>query len=122
MTKVAYPALLCTMTARVLVEVICVLAIVCSGEAMPIIAVEYIVPENYNLVTLTCYDNFGTKLNDAEFLRRAPGQDSPVQLPGSPTNGEITITLTQEEEGYFSCRSVSGGGTSTNEIGLAGEL
>ena len=109
------------MTARVLVQVICVLAVVCSGEAQVNLAVDYPEPGNYSLVTLTCNDNFGTMLtNNVEFLRRAPGQDSPVQLSGSPTNGEITITLTQEEEGYFSCSSDSV--LSTNQIGLAGEL
>ena len=107
------------MTARVLVEVICVLAVVCSGEAQVNLAVDYPETGNYSLVTLTCNDNFGTRLNDAEFLRRAPRQDSPVQLPGSPTNGEITITLTQEKEGYFSCRSAS---VPSDEIGLAGKL
>ena len=101
------------------VKVICLLAVVCSGEAQVNLAVDYPETGNYNLVTLTCNDNFGTRLNDAEFLRRAPGQDSPVQLPGSPTNGEITITFTQEEEGYFSCRSAS---VPSDEIGLAGKL
>ena len=110
------------MTARKLVEVICVLAVVCSGEAMPNIAAEYPDSEDYNMVRLTCSDNFGTRLTDAEFLKRAPGQGSGAnQLQVSPTNGEITITLSQEEEGYFSCSSDSGGGTS-NEIGLAGKL
>ena len=104
------------------VKVVCVLAIVCAVEGQPNIRVDYPQEGNYNLVTLTCSDNVGARLNDAEFLRRAPGQDSRVPLPGSPINGEITITLTQEDEGYFSCRSVSGGGTSTNEIGLAGKL
>ena len=109
------------MTARVLVEVICVLAVVVSAcEAMPTIAAEYPDSEDYNRVTLTCSDSFGTRLTDAEFLRRAD-QGSPVQLPGSPTNGEITITLTQEDEGYFSCTSDDGGGNSS-EIGLAGKL
>ena len=101
------------------VKMICLLAVVCSGEAQVNLAVDYPEPGNYNRVTLTCNDNFGARLNDAEFLRRAPGQDSPVQLPGSPTNGEITITLTQEEEGYFSCRSAS---VPSDEIGLAGKL
>ena len=101
------------------VKVICLLAVVCSVEAQVNLAVVYPEPGNYNLVTLTCNDNFGTRLNDAEFLRRAPGQSSPDQLPGSPTNGEITITLTQEGEGYFSCRSAS---VPSNEIGLAGKL
>ena len=110
------------MTARVLVEVICVLAIVCASNAQVNLRVDYPEPGNYRLVTLTCSDNFGARLNDAEFLRRAPGQDSAVQLPGPPINGEITITLTQEKEGYFSCRSDSEGGTSTNKIGLAGKL
>ena len=114
---------LCTMTARVLVEVICVLALVCSGEAQIRLDVNYPEAGNYNLVTLICNDDFGLRFNDAEFLKRAPGQESPrpVQLPGSPINGEITITLTQEEEGYFSCRSASEGGNSTNQIGLAGK-
>ena len=107
------------MTARVLLEVVCVLAVVRSGEAQVNLAVDYPEPGNHNIVTLTCNDFFGGRLNDAEFLRRAPGQDSPVQLPGSPTNGEITITLTQEEEGYFSCSSAS---FPSDEIGLAGEL
>ena len=119
MTKAAYPVSLCTMTARVLVEVICVLAVVCSGEAMPTIAAEYPDSEDYHEVRLTCSDNFGTRLNDAGYLRRAPDQDSPVPLPGSPTNGEITITSTQEEEGYFSCSSVS---FPSDDIGLAGKL
>ena len=110
------------MTARVLVEMICILAVVCSGEAMPSIDAEYPNLDDYNSVTLTCNDNIGARLDDAEFLRRAPGQDSSVPFPGSPSNGEINITLTQAEEGYFSCRSVSGGGISTNEIGLAGKL
>ena len=109
------------MTARVLVNVVSVLAVVCAVKAQVHLAVDYPEQGNYNLVTLTCSDNFGFRLDDAEFLRRAPDQDSPVQLPGSPTNGEITIILTQEEEGYFSCSSVSGGGNSS-EIGLAGEL
>ena len=104
------------MTARVLVEVICVLAVVCASKAQVNLRVDYPEPENYNLVTLTCSDDFGSELNDAEFLRRAPGQDSPVQLPG---NGEVTITLTQEEEGYFSCRSDS---VPSDEIDLAGKL
>ena len=121
-TKAAYTASLCTMTARVLVEVICVLAVVCSGEAMPSIAAEYPDPDNYSIVTLTCSDRFGARLNDAEFQRRAPDQGSRDELPGSPTNGEITITLTQADEGHFSCSSASEGGTSTNEIGLAGKL
>ena len=103
----------------VLVQLICLLAVVCSGEAQINLAVDYPETGNYNLVTLTCSDNFGSTLNDAEFLRRDPGQSSLDQLPGSPTNGEITITLTQEEEGYFSCRSAS---VPSNEIGLAGEL
>ena len=107
------------MTARVLVQVICVLAVVCSGEAQVNLAVDYPETGNYSLVTLTCNDNFGTMLTGVEFLRRTPGQDSqPVQLTGSPTD-EITITLTQEREGYFSCRS---GSDPSNEIGLAGEL
>ena len=110
------------MTTRVLVAVICVLAVVCSGEEMPNIDAEYPDSEDYNRVTLTCSDRFGTRLDDAEFLRRAPDQGSRDELPGSPTNGKTTVTLTQEDEGYFSCSSVSGGGTSTNEIGLAGEL
>ena len=110
------------MTARVLAEVIRALAVVIACEAIPDIHAYYPDPEDYNRVTLYCKNSFEGLLNDAEFLRRAPGQDSPVQLPGSPINGGITITLTQEEEGYFSCRSVSGGGTSTNEIGLAGKL
>ena len=107
------------MTARVLVEVICVLAVVCSGEAMPTIAAEYPDPDNYSMVTLTCRENFGTRLSDAEFLRSAPDQDSRHELPGSPTNGEITITLSQTEEGYFSCSSVS---FPSDDIGLAGKL
>ena len=111
---------MCTMT--VLVEVICALAVVVACEAMPNIHADYPDPENYNRVTLSCRNSFQDLLSDAEFLRRASRQNSPVQLPGSPTNGEITITLTQEDEGYFSCSSVSEGGTSTNEIGLAGEL
>ena len=107
------------MTARVLVQAICVLAVVCSSEAQVNLAVDYPETGNYSLVTLTCNDNFGARLNDAENLRRAPGQDSLDQLRGSPTNGEITITLTQEEEGYFSCRSAS---VPSDEIGLAGKL
>ena len=109
----------------VLVQLICVLycALVCATAFEVHVAVDYPEPGNYNLVTLTCSDDFGLGLNDAEFLRRAPGQDSPVQLPGSPKNGEITITLTQEEEGPIQLyMSVSGGGTSINEIGLAGKL
>ena len=110
------------MTAH-LEHVICFLAILCAVKAQVDIAVNYPEQGNYNLVTLTCNDDFGFPLNDAEFLRRAPGQGSDAnQLQVSPTNGEITITLTQEEEGYFSCSSVSGGGTSINEIGLAGKL
>ena len=101
------------------VKVICLLAVVCSCEAQVNLAVDYPETGNYSLVRLTCSDNFGTRLNDAEFFKRTPGQDSPVQLPGSPTNGKITITLTQEEEGYFSCRSVS---VPSDEIGLAGKL
>ena len=110
------------MTARVLVEVICVLAVVCSVEGQPNIHADYPDSEDYNRVTLSCRNNFGDLLTDAEFLRHAPRQDSRVRLPGSPTNGEVIITLTPAEEGYFSCRSASGGGTSTNEIGLAGKL
>ena len=113
------------MTARVLaiVQVICVLAVVCSVEGQPNVHADYPVPEDYNKVTLSCRKSFGDLLTDAEFLRRTPDQDSPVPFQeGSPTNGEITITLTQEDEGYFSCRSDSGGGNSTNKIGLAGEL
>ena len=106
------------MIARVLVNVICVLAIVCAVKAQVHLAVDYPEPGNYNLVTLTCNDNFGARLNDAEFLRRAPGQDSTVELQGFPTNAKITIILTQAEEGYFSCSSVSG--DTSSEIGLAG--
>ena len=109
---------LCTMSMTA-VKVIGVLAIVCAAEAQPNLVVDYPEPGNYSVVMLTCSDNFGAKLNDAEFLRRAPEQDSPVQLPDSPTNGEITITLSQEEEGYFSCRSDS---VTSDEIGLAGKL
>ena len=106
------------MTARVLV---CVLAVAVAGEAMPNIHADYPDPEDYNLVTLSCTNSSRLDLLiDANFLRRAPEQDSLVQLPGSPINGEINITLTQEKEGYFSCSSANGGGPSTNEIGLAG--
>ena len=107
------------MTARVLVQVICVLAVVYSCEAQVNLAVDYPETGNYSLVKLTCSDDFGVRLNDAEFLKRVPEQNSLVQLPGSPTDGEITITLTQEEEGYFSCRS---GNVRSDEIGLAGKL
>ena len=100
---------------------ICVLVIVCAADGQPNLVVEYPQQGNYNLVTLSCRNIFEESLNDAKFFKRVPGQDSPVQLPGSPTNGKITITLTQEEEGYFSCSSVSGGGTSS-EIGLAGKF
>ena len=101
------------------VKVICVLAIVCAAaEGQPNLFVEYPQQGNYNLVTLSCRNSFEESLNDAEFIKRAPGQDSPVQLPGSPTNGEITITLTQEEEGYFSCSSAN---VPSDEIGLAGK-
>ena len=106
------------MTARVLVQLICLLAVVCSGEAQVNLAVYYPEPGNYNRVTLTCNDNFGARLNDAEFLKRDPGQDSPDLLQGFPTNGKITIILTQADEGYFSCSSVSG--NTSSEIGLAG--
>ena len=108
----------------VLVQLICVLycALVCATAFEVNLAVNHPETGNYNRVRLTCNDDFGARLNDAEFLRRDPDQESAVQLPGSPTNSEITITLTQEEEGYFSCMSVSGGGTSINVIGLAGKL
>ena len=103
------------------VRVICVLAIVYAAEAQqPNLVVEYPQQGNYNLVTLSCRNGLGESLNDTEFLRRAPGQDSRVQLQGSPINGEITISLTQEEEGYFSCSS--SGGNRSSETGLAGEL
>ena len=107
------------MTARVLavVQVVCVLAVVCSGEGDVILAVNYPVSGNYNRVTLTCNDDFGARLNDAEFIKRIPGQGS--RSAGPPTNGEITITLTQEEEGYFSCRNAD---IPSEEIGLAGKL
>ena len=102
------------------VKVICLLAVVCCGEALVNLAVDYPETGNYNRVTLTCNDDFGTRLMyNVEFLRRDPGQSSRDQLSGSPTNGEITITLIQEEEGYFSCRS---GDFRSDEIGLAGEL
>ena len=82
----------------VLVQLICVLycALVCATAFEVNLAVDYPEPGNYNLVTLTCSDDFGLGLNDAEFLRRDPGQDSLDQLPDSPTNGGITITLTQD--------------------------
>ena len=104
------------MTARVS---ICLLAIVCAAEAQIRLVVDYPEPANYNLVKLTCTNASSDRFNDAEFLKRAPGQDSAIQLPGSPINGELIITLTQAEEGYFSCSNGSEGGTSS-EIGLAG--
>lgn len=108
------------MTARVLVQLIGVLAVACCSETMPNILVEYPDPENYNMVTLSCRGSFGDFLDDAEFFKRVP-EHSLVQLPGSIINGEITVNLTQAEEGYFSCSSASEGGTSS-EIGLAGNL
>ena len=109
------------MTARVLVNMICLLTVVSAAEAQIRLVVDYPEPPNYNLVKLTCTNASSNRINDAEFLKRAPGQDSAIQLPGSPINGEITITLTQTEEGYFSCSSASEGGTSS-EIGLAGNF
>ena len=101
------------------VKVICVLAVVYSARAQFHLHVDYPEQGNYNLVTFNCSDTSGSRLRDVEFLRRAPGEDSRTPLQeGSPTDDEITITLTQEKEGYFSCRCR--GSTSTNEIGLAG--
>ena len=108
------PESLFTMTARVLVQVICVLAVACSVEAMPNIRAEYPDPENYNVVTLSCSDSFGNLLDDITFLKRVPGQM--ISMPLSDND----VTLTQEREGYFSCSSVSEG--TSSEIGLAGVL
>ena len=100
---------------------ICVLAIVWAVEDKPNIHADYVYPdpEDYNLVTLYCRNISRDLLDDAKFLRHVPDQDCPVQLPGSPTNGEINITLTPEEEGYSSFSSDS---VTSDEIGLAGEL
>lgn len=97
----------------VLVQVICTLVIVCAAEALPSLDVEYPQPGNYRMVTLSCIDHFGHLLDDAKFFKRVPGQVSPVLL------SDNAITFSQGEEGYFSCSSASGGGTSS-EIGLAG--
>lgn len=98
------------------------LTIVCAAKALSGLTVDPEYPEtgNYNLVTLSCRDDFGVQLNDAEFLKRIPGQESPLPLSDS-LGSDITITLTPEEEGYFSCRSASENSTS-GEIGLAGKL
>lgn len=88
-------------------------------QVIPQLAIEYPVRENYSVVMLNCTDGFGEQLENAEFLKRV--QDSPVPLSGSPNKGIITITLTQEGEGYFSCRSTNGSSTSS-EIGLAGKF
>ena len=82
--------------------------------------VDYTEQGNYNAMKLICNDALGAMLNDAVFLKRVPGQEFPVPLSDSTINdGEITITLTQAEEGYFSCRNASGGNTSS-EVALAG--
>ena len=101
------------MTARVLVQLTCALAVVCNVEGQPNLRVDYPQEGNYNMVTLSCRDSFGGVLNDAEFYKRVPGEGSSELL------SDNEITLTQEEEGYFSCSS---GGSTSTEIGLAGKL
>ena len=67
------------MTARVLVQVTCALAVVCAVEGEPNLGVDY--PSgNYNMVTLSCRDMFGTQFDDAEFFKRVPGQGSSEPL------------------------------------------
>ena len=101
------------MTARVLVRVTWAVAVVCAVLGQPNLRVVYPHEETYNMVKLSCRSDFGDLLNDAEFFKRVPGQGSPEPLSDSD------ITLTQAEEGYFSCSS---GGSTSSEIGLAGKL
>ena len=93
---------------------------IACAEVQINLSVDYTEQGNYNTMKLTCRDGLGAVWNDAVFLKRVPGQENSVALSDSTMNdGEITITLTQAEEGYFSCHNPSGGGTS-REVGLAG--
>ena len=83
-----------------------------SGEVLQIQS-TYPVSGNYSYVELTCLDTSNTTVLGASFqLNGTIIVAENVQL------GQINFTLTQENEGFFTCSLA--GLLSTNAIGLAG--
>ena len=91
-------------------------------DPVPQLDVQYPDVNNYSLVKLTCLRGILPQ-TDAEFFK-----DGTILTSGSESHqatilstdlesGEITLLFTQDQEGYFSCRSHN---HSSDEIGLAG--
>ena len=82
-----------------------------SGEVLQIQS-TYPVSGNYSYVELTCLDTSKTAVLGASFQLNGTIVAENVQ------HGQINFTLTQENEGFFTCSLA--GLLSTNAIGLAG--
>ena len=108
-------------SARVLMKVICVLAVLQLAAAQLVISADY--PggtSNRSHVTLTCRNGI-IPISDAQFQK-----DGIPLTQGSANNqvtsliegdDQVTFTFTQAQEGMFRC---VGDGEMSPEIGLAG--
>ena len=107
---------------RVLVKVICALAVLELAAAELDMDVEYPdMPINRSRVMLTCRNGL-RPLSGAQFEKDgvplAPGQaNNQVISLTNEGDGEVTFTFTQAQEGNFRC---AGGGEMSDPIGLTG--
>ena len=95
--------------ARVLVKVICVLAV--AELAAAVLQMEVVYPDgtsNPSCVRLICRnDTTLRRVSDAQFqkngvpLSQGPGRDQVTSLVEG--DGEVTFTFTQDQEGIFRC-------------------
>ena len=110
--------------ARVLLQVVCVLAAAGLATAQIVMDVEYPSVGNQNVVELTCrMSDDDTPLLGAQFLKdgipltQGPASDQVTSLTIAG-DGVVTITFNQAQEGFFGCRYED---QPSPEIALAGK-